>query len=188
MISYFDFSAHFYFKIAVLMKQIIIVTIVLISAAITYSQDSTLILGKMDRSNSGAVYDLSDPTGINIEVNLWGFVRLPGRYRVPINTNFLDIMSYAGGPLEDSKLEDIRIVRTDENTGAVKTINLNYGDLLWEDAVKTGNRMNPQLKAGDIILIPQHKRYSFRENLQFYMPILTSIISVATFIITLRRN
>ena len=170
------------------MKLILAAVLVIFGFALTYSQDSTLILGKSDKSNSGAVYDLSDPTGVNIEVNLWGFVRLPGRYRVPLNTNFLDIMSFAGGPLEDSKLEDIRLIRTDTNGKGVAVIKLNYGDLLWDDQVKTGNRLNPVLKSGDIIIVPEQRRYTFRDNFLFYLPVLTSIITLATFILTVRKN
>jgi len=152
-----------------------------------YSQDTNLILGKTDKFTSAAVFDLSDPSGVNIEVNLWGFVRLPGRYRVPYYTTFMDLMSYAGGPTENTRLEDMRIVRSD-STGKTKIIRLNYGDLLWEDEIRVTGRENPVLKSGDVIIVPEEKRFTFRDNLQFYMPIITGILSIATFIITVSKK
>lgn len=168
------------------MKSLLTLALITISLSCLYSQDSTLLLGKTDKSNQGAIYDISDPSGVNIEVNLWGFVRLPGRYRIPINTTFMDLMSYSGGPLENTKLEDLRIVRT-EADGKIRVIRLNYGDLLWEDEIKTLTRDNPVLKSGDIILVPETRRYTFRDNIQFYFPLVAGLISIATFIITVSK-
>ncbi len=169
------------------MKYFFTALVVIFSFSCAYSQDTSLILGKTDKISSAAIYDLSDPTGLNIEVDLWGFVRLPGRYRVPMNTTFIDILSYSGGPIEFTKLEDMRIIRTDEH-GNTKIINLNYGDLLWEDKIKPDKRMNPILQAGDVIVIPEERRYTFRDNLQFYLPIVTGLLSIATFVITISRK
>jgi len=169
------------------MKYIYSVILLLLGFSITYSQeDSSYTLGRSDKLNSGAVFDLSDPTGINIEVNLWGFVRLPGRYIIPASTTFIDLMSYAGGPLENTNMGDMRIIRTNEN-GKAKVITLNYDDLLWEDKVSTSQRINPILTAGDVILIPEKKRFSLRDNVLFFIPIVSLFITVATFIITLRN-
>lgn len=169
------------------MKYIFSVILVFIGFSMAYSQeDSSYTLGRSDKLSSGAVYDLSDPTGINIEVNLWGFVRLPGRYRVPASTTFMDLMSYAGGPLENSNMGDMRIIRTEVN-GKTRVITLNYDDLLWEDKVSSSQRINPVLTAGDVIVIPQQRRYTFRDNLLFFVPIISAILTIATFIITLRK-
>jgi hypothetical protein len=169
------------------MKYFLTTLIVILSFSCAYSQDTSLILGKTDKINSGAIYDLSDPTGLNIEVDLWGLVRLPGRYRVPMNTTFIDLLSFSGGPLEFTKLEDMRIIRTDTH-GKTTIINLNYGDLLWEDKIKPDTRMNPTLQAGDLIVIPEERRYTFRDNLQYYFPIVTGLLSIAVFIITISRK
>ena len=121
---------------------------------VSYSQDNDLKLGKSINQISGAVYDLSDPSGINIEVNLWGFVRYPGRYIVPYNTTFVDLMSFSGGPIETSNLEEIRILRpAKDSTNSKNTIiKLNYEDLLWGDKIKQSKINNPVLQAGDIIV------------------------------------
>jgi protein involved in polysaccharide export with SLBB domain len=171
------------------MKFIVSLIIFLVISGISYSQiDSSLILGLSQKNNSAALFDLSDPTGINMEVNLWGYVRYPGRYRVPINTTFMDLISYSGGPTDESNLEDIRIIRgSNEQASKPKVIKLNYDDILWGDQVSTQPKMNPILLPGDVVVILKEKRYTFRDNLLFYIPIFTSLISIATFIITLQK-
>ena len=171
------------------MKLFFVFFVLVLSVNAVYTQDDdNLILGKSNKQNSAAVYDVSDPTGVNVEVSLWGTIRYPGRYRVPVNTTFLDLMSYAGGPLEESNLEDIRILRETNDPGKKpKVIKLNYDDLLWENSIKTASRINPVLQPGDIVLVLEQKRYSFRENLSFFFPIFTGLVSIVTLIITLRK-
>jgi protein involved in polysaccharide export with SLBB domain len=153
------------------------------------AQDNDIIIGKPPNTTTAAVYDLSNPEGVNIEVNLWGFVRYPGRYKIPYNTTFLDLISYSGGPTESSNLTDIRIVRnlTDSSKAKTEVIKLNYNDFLWGDKVKINNKFNPVLKSGDVILVLEEKRYTSRENFAFYMPIVVSLITLATFIVTLTK-
>lgn len=171
------------------MKLFFIFFVLVLSIHNTFSQDDdNLIVGKTNKQSTAAVYDLSDPNGINLEVSLWGTVRYPGRYRVPVNTSFLDVMSYAGGPLETSNLEDIRILRGSNDPGKKpQVIKLNYNDLLWDNTVNTSSRINPVLQAGDIILVPEQKRYTFRDNLAFFFPIVTGLISIITLVVTLRK-
>jgi hypothetical protein len=154
------------------------------------AQDNGILLGKSTNQNStAAFYDLGDPTGINMEVNIWGFVRFPGKYKLPYTTTFLDLMSFAGGPLENSNLEDIRILRQGQDSLNNKTelIKLNYNDLLWENKIESNKKMNPQLKSGDVVLIREERRYSTREDISFYLPIFTTFITIVTLIITLRK-
>lgn len=172
------------------MKFFISAAVLTFCITISYSQvDSSLILGLSQKNTTVSVFDLSDPTGINMEVNLWGFIRYPGRYRVPVNTTFLDLITFSGGPIEDSNLEDIRILR-DMNNPEKKpvVIKINYEDLLWEDQVSTSPKPNPILQPGDVVIVLREKRYTFRDYLQIYVPIITSIVSIATLLITISRN
>ena len=163
---------------------------ILVVSGISHSQiDSSLILGLSNKNATVSVFDLSDPTGINMEVNLWGFIRYPGRYRVPVNTTFLDLLTFSGGPIEDSNLEDIRILRDMNDPNKKPTvIKINYEDLLWEDQVSTKTKPNPVLQPGDVVVVLREKRYTFRDYLQIYVPIITSIVSIATLLITISRN
>ena len=164
--------------------------IIFIFSGVTFAQiDSSLILGLSQKNATVSVFDLSDPTGVNMEVNLWGFIRYPGRYRVPVNTTFLDLLTFSGGPIEDSNLEDIRILRDmNDPTKKATVIKINYEDLLWEDEVSTRTKPNPVLQPGDVVVVLREKRYTFRDYLQIYIPIITSVVSIATLLITISRN
>lgn len=172
------------------MKFILLLFILVTALSSVFAQDDDgLILGKTSKQSSAAVYDISDPTGVNIEVNLWGFVRFPGRYIVPVKTTFMDLITYAGGPTETSDLKQIRIIRNATTPGEKpKLIKLDYNDLLWEDNVKTVSMVNPELLSGDVILILEEKRYSFREDLGIILPIVTTVITITAFIITLTNK
>jgi hypothetical protein len=63
---------------------------------------------------SGAFYNFSSGSGCDLLVSVWGFVRNPGRYRVPCETNLLDLMSFCGGPNDrgaDVYLDRVKIIR-----------------------------------------------------------------------------
>ena len=156
---------------------------------ISYSQDDDFKLGKTQNQPTASVYDLSDPRGVNIEVNLWGFVKYPGRYIIPYNSTLVDVMSYSGGPIQSSNLEEIRILRPpkDSLNGKNTLIKLNYDDLLWGDNVKQSKISNPVLQSGDIIIVMEEKRYTLRDNLYIILPIVTSLITLATFILTIYK-
>ncbi len=67
----------------------------------------------------GAQYFLGAADELLMRVNIWGFVRKPGQYMVPTDTDLISLMSFAGGPIEQAKIKSIRIVRT--NLAEVKT-------------------------------------------------------------------
>ncbi len=151
--------------------------------------DDGLLLGKNQKQTGAALYDLSDPQGVNIEVNIWGFISLPGRYIVPVKTTFMDLMSYAGGPLGTSNLQDIRIIRNPVSSSEKpKVIKLDYNDLLWEDKISGVSKLNPQLQSGDVILILEEKRYTMREDIGFFLPILSTLIAITTLILTITNK
>jgi hypothetical protein len=171
------------------MKFIFCLFVILIICGVSFSQiDTNLILGQSQKSTSAALYDLSDPTGINMEVNLWGYVSFPGRYRVPVGTNFIDILSFAGGPTDESNLKEVRILRnTGDPSKKPELIKLNYDDLLWEEKISSSPKLNPVLQPGDVIIILKEHRFTFRDYLGIYLPIVTTLVTVATLIITLNK-
>ena len=87
-----------------------------------------------------------------IEVNIWGFVRNPGKYTVSASTRLLDLISLAGGPVERADLEEVRVIHdktVDSSlTELVRTIDV-------EDYQRSGNpAANPVLYPNDTIVVP----------------------------------
>jgi hypothetical protein len=65
-------------------------------------------------AQTGSFYNFSSGSGCDLMVSVWGFVRNPGRYRVPCETNLLDLLSYCGGPNDrgaDVYLDKVKVVR-----------------------------------------------------------------------------
>lgn len=137
------------------------------------------------RQTQGGYFDYSDPSGVNIKVQLWGYVKYPGYYLVPINSTISELFSYAGGPLVDAKLDDIRILKTLEDSTIIMN-RLNYNDLMWEESLSKPIDF-PKLSAGDVIVVPGEPRYFVRQDISFYLSILTAVISSAALIISITR-
>lgn len=175
----------------ILLKKFVLLFFICIFSLYLKAQDNDFKIGIEEKTGTNAaVYDLSDPKGINMEVNLWGFVKNPGRYIIPVNTTFLDLLSYSGGPIETSNLKDIRILRGSRDTllNTTKVIKLNYDDFLWGEKIKSNSRANPLLQPGDVVLVLEEKRYTLREDIGFWLPIFSGLLTLATLIVTLSRN
>lgn len=79
-----------------------------------------------------------------ITVNLWGHVLKPGIYSVPSSFGIIDLLSSAGGPLKTARLNDLRIIRKNQE---VITVNI-------EQFIKTGNQdLLVPLQPGDVIIV-----------------------------------
>ncbi|MEK7728579.1 MAG: SLBB domain-containing protein [candidate division KSB1 bacterium] len=118
----------------------------------------------------GAQYFLGDEDELLMRVNIWGFVRKPGQYMVPTDTDLISLISFAGGPVEQAKVKAIKIVRindvalnsTSANPGASRGVNQSHAALGTNLAEK--NKAEPArvlqvdvkeyLKTGDRNLIP----------------------------------
>lgn len=65
-------------------------------------------------ATSGSFYNFASGSGCDLMVSVWGYVRNPGRYRVPCETNLLDLLSFCGGPNDrgaDVYLDRVKVVR-----------------------------------------------------------------------------
>lgn len=101
--------------------------------------------GAMSRASQ---YYLGREDELLIPVNVWGFVKNPGQYMVPNNTDLIALLSYAGGPNENAKISTIKIVRNDPKRG----------NQVWKVDVKkyldtADSRLIPPLKPGDTIIV-----------------------------------
>ena len=98
--------------------------------------------------SQAAQYYLGTADEIVVPINIWGFVKNPGQYMVPNNTDLISLLSYAGGPVEGAKVSKIRIVRSDiQIEKKVLTINV-------KKYLETGDtRLIPLLRPGDTVVV-----------------------------------
>lgn len=163
----------------------IIINIIFLSVLGFGQEDIQIGSLKYQQRGLTGFFDFSDPTGINMKVQVWGYVRFPGYYIIPARSNINDLISYAGGPELEANLDDIRILRTnlDSSTTLLK---YDYNDLLWGENVKTPVKF-PRLFAGDMVLVPGEPRYFSRETLSFYLSLISTLSIIASVIISITR-
>jgi protein involved in polysaccharide export with SLBB domain len=95
-------------------------------------------------SDRPAQYILGSNDVLLITVNLWGHVQRPGIYSIPSAFGIIDLLSSAGGPLGTARLNDVRIVRKNQE---VLTVNI-------EEFIKTGNKdLLLPLQPGDVVIV-----------------------------------
>jgi protein involved in polysaccharide export with SLBB domain len=161
--------------------------IIFFISAVSFAQNSELQVGSNTnqlRQNQGALYDYSDPSSINIKVSVWGFVKYPGKYIIPFGSSVYDLLSYAGGPTEDSHLDDLRIFNTDDSSQSM--VKFNYNDLLWDENLKEFKNA-PDLNAGDILLVPGSQRLYFKDYLQIGLSVFSALVSLSILILNIAK-
>ena len=132
---------------------------------------------KYQQRGLSGFFDFSDPSGINIKVQVWGYVRFPGYYIIPARSGINELISIAGGPDEKALLDEIRIIRTLPDSSTIM-YKYNYDDLLWGENLSAPIKF-PRIYAGDMLIIPGEERYTSRDDLTliFY---ITSTIALVT--------
>lgn len=124
-------------------------------------------------SDRPAQYILGSNDVLLISVNLWGHVQKPGIYSIPSSFGLIDLLSSAGGPLSTARLNDVRVIRKNQE---VITVNL-------EEFIKTGNKdLLVSLQPGDIIIVSGSISSIFRSVVGFMrdLAIIANVILIAT--------
>jgi polysaccharide export outer membrane protein len=158
----------------------------LLSSTIFCQTDNTRIGADLKSSfvNQSGYYDLSDPAAINIKVSVWGFVRYPGQYVIPDYCDAKMLLSYAGGPTDAANLDDLRIYRINADS-TEELIKFNFNDLVWEKNLTVKNRIVPQIKPGDVIVVPGEPRLYFTEYFTMTLSALSLLCSLAILILNI---
>jgi len=169
------------------LKKAFIIFILIAFPVIVSAQNNDIQMGSGLNKigfTQGGFFDCSDPSSVNIKVSVWGFVKYPGKYVIPVYSKINDLISYAGGPTEEARLEEMRIVRTDSTNSKQIIFNLNFKDLLMDPNVAMDSSVQ-FLKAGDVLLVSGSPRFYLRD----YIGIILSIVSVLiSFTILVRQK
>ncbi len=170
------------------MKNLFAIALSLLMAHNLYAQSNNVKLGTQYtglQQRQGGLFDYSDPQTINMRVSVWGFIKYPGRYKIPIYTTVSDLLSYAGGPTDDSDLEDLRLYRVMEDS-TQHMFKFNFNDLLWADNLEGQSRRIPKLQGSDLLVVPGAPRLYFKDWFRVSLSIFTAMISLTLLIIRLR--
>ncbi|MBU1101027.1 MAG: SLBB domain-containing protein [Bacteroidetes bacterium] len=158
------------------------------SSSYAQTKDYELGTSVFDRYRTvTGLFDYSDPESVNMRVNVWGYVRYPGRYIVPVYTTVTDLLSLAGGPSEAADLEELRVIKQDAD-GKERMIKFSYQDVLWEDELDVSYRNLPQLEGGDILSVPGEPKLFFRDWLSVSFSIISTLVTIALLVLNITGN
>ncbi|MFN3135669.1 MAG: SLBB domain-containing protein [Candidatus Kryptonium sp.] len=160
-----------------------IISLLLIFTSISFAQlfesGTRIVTG----GGSSAYYFVGKTGELTITVNLWGFVRNPGRYEVPSSTDLVQLISYGGGPLKEAKLKDVKIIRSarEDTTIVEKVIKINV-----EKIIEDGEP-SPILLPGDTVVVPGGSIDVIKDILAILRDIGLAAGGIAAIINVLRR-
>ena len=137
---------------------------------------------KGNTSYNGAFYDYSNPEGINVKVMVWGYVKFPGQYIIPIASGVNELLSMAGGPIQDANIDDLRLFRINPDSSQT-IVKFNYSDLLWNNSDLSIPLKIPGLHAGDILLVPGAPKWFLKDYLSLALSIVSTVASIATLLV-----
>lgn len=126
-------------------KKILVLILICLSAPLFSQSLDNFDVNQPSRfSDRPAQYILGSGDILLVNVNLWGHVQRPGIYSVPSSYTLIDLISSAGGPAKTARLNDVRIVRKNEEVVKVDV----------EQFLKSGNNeLLPALQPGDTIIV-----------------------------------
>ncbi len=146
--------------------------------AVLFAQNKTIQLpaNLFQNVSAGGVHDFSDPTSINIKVDVWGDIPQPGKYVIPYYTTINDLLSFAGGPEPTTDWSGIKLFRMNPDS-SYYAVKLHYEDYINKNIKDIPKEIS--LESGDILVIPSSGPVMTWRD---YIYLLTPIITIANFI------
>lgn len=167
-------------------NSLLIILIIIFLCAENFSQENIQI-GKSRvniRDNNSALYDYSDPDGINMKIMVWGNVKYPGQYIVSSNNNINELISLAGGPNTDTDLDELKLFRINPDSSQT-IIQFNYSDLMDNKGYLNNHITIPKLQPGDVLLVPGSPKWYLKDYLGLMLSVLSTIASISTILVYL---
>jgi hypothetical protein len=150
-----------------------------------FAQDLFNLQNAPNGSNAPSYYYLGGREGLTIGVNLWGFVRNPGRYEVPSSTDLVQLISLGGGPMEHAQLDGVKIVRQILQPDSTYKTEVIPVDL--KNFQQTGQK-TPLLLPGDTIIVPGSTFTILQEVFALFRDVALIFSGIGTFILVLRTH
>jgi len=163
----------------------LLTSIVVVAAESTFAQGLFNLDSAPVGSNAPSYYYLGGKEGLTIGVNLWGFVRNPGRYEVPSSTDLVQLISLGGGPLEHAQLDAVKIVRQIMQQDSSYQTQVIPVDL--KDYQRTGQK-TPLLLPGDTIIVPGSTFTLLQEIFSMFRDVALIFSGIGTFLLVFRYH
>lgn len=154
---------------------ILLCCFVLVLSNIAYTQVEGGIGPSLPNASAASFYYISKPGELTMQVNIWGAVQKPGRYEIPTSTDLVQLVSYAGGPNQDAKIDKVKIMRGIKKEGGTSKEEY-FLDL---EELSTIDESKLVLYPGDTIFIDRSSWSTVKD----WLPIVTTAVIVTSTII-----
>lgn len=136
------------------MKGLKLTVLLALSVSVLFAQETTgqsLQQSAIDRRSASRYIFSPTSDALLMPVKIWGEVKNPGIYEVPIGIDLIELISSAGGPTSAAKLSKVKVIRLKENPEENEIILVDVNEF-----IDTGNyKIIPEIKANDTIVIPK---------------------------------
>ncbi len=106
-----------------LFKKINLIRLLICGALLSVSLSAQVLQGglapTLPSASAASYYYIAKPGELTMQVNVWGFVKNPGRYEVASSTDLIQLLSFAGGPIEYAKMDEVKITRFVKNNSTI---------------------------------------------------------------------
>lgn len=134
-------------------------------------------------ASAAAYYYIAKPGELTMQVNVWGFVKNPGRYEVASSTDLIQLLSFAGGPVQYANINEVRIasIMTAEGNSTARERTVDLEDFLKLSESDLG------LRPGDTIFIDHTGWLTVRDVFSVFTTVAIITSAIAQLIIASSR-
>jgi hypothetical protein len=159
------------------------ISIFLISAQVQAQSSSYLGVQRFSQSPGAEFVSGAEPGTVLMRVNLWGGIHKPGIHHIPVKTDLMSLLSYAGGPKAAALLDEVTIKR--EVGGSRKLIKVDVQEL-----VQGVSHHHIELAPNDIVVVPEDEPWISNNTLTVvtFVSVIMSTILAASLIDRNQRN
>ena len=117
------------------------------------------------------------PGTVMMRVNLWGAVNRPGIHNIPVKTDLMTLISYAGGPKDDALLDEVIIKREIGQTRKLIEVDV-------DELIQGVSHHHVELAPNDIVVIPNDEPLIDKDTLAVVtmISVIMSTVLAAAFI------
>lgn len=118
---------------------------------------------------------------VMMRVNLWGAVKKPGIHHIPVKTDLISLMSYAGGPNDNAIMDSIVIKRNQGKKQTKLTVDLSQ-------IIHGEQNVDLTLQPEDVIVVEAKKPWVSQDAFMLAIIVSTIASTILTGVLIDRTN
>ncbi len=132
-------------------------------------------------SSGNEFISAQEPGTVMMKVNLWGAVKKPGIHHIPIKTDLISLMSFAGGPNDNAIMDNVVIKRNQGKKQTKITVDLSQ-------IIHGESQGDLTLQPEDVIVIEAKKPWVSQDAMMLAIVASTIASTILTAILIERNN